>query len=291
MIYLILAILFNSILTIIFRLFPKYRIDNLSAIVWNYIACFITGVVVSGGAVLNVYPPGESWFESAILLGIFFIIGFNIVAATVQTFGIGITAIMQKMSLIFVVLYAVIFIGEGASVLKIIGLVCALSSVVLINWPESGAKARRTGYLILLPTATLLLSGIIDSAFLHISHKGIAHAGDINFVAYLFLFAGLIGFVILGIRIVYTRKWPHLRDFVAGTILGIPNFFAVYFIMRMLDIGWEGSIVFPINNIGILIVSVCAGLIFFKEKLNLPKATGFALSVLSIIILAYTQFN
>ena len=48
----------------------------------------------------------------------------------------------------------------------------------------------------------------------------------------------------------------------------------------------DGSVVFPINNVGILLTTAVLGLIFFKEKFNLQKLIGFSMAILAIIMVA-----
>jgi hypothetical protein len=43
-IYLILSILFNSVLFVIIKLFAKYNIDALQALVINYLVAFLVGL-------------------------------------------------------------------------------------------------------------------------------------------------------------------------------------------------------------------------------------------------------
>ena len=80
-----------------------------------------------------------------------------------------------------------------------------------------------------------------------------------------------------------TYRW---KEVIAGFALGVPNFFSIYFLLMVLSNGMDGSVVFPINNVGILLLTAVLGLLFFSEKFNLRKMIGFSMAVLSIILVA-----
>ena len=54
----------------------------------------------------------------------------------------------------------------------------------------------------------------------------------------------------------------------------------------VLSNGMDGSVVFPINNVGILLATAVLGLLFFDEKFNNQKLLGFAMALASIIMVA-----
>jgi len=62
------------------------------------------------------------------------------------------------------------------------------------------------------------------------------------------------------------------------------NFFSIYLLVLLLG-KYEGSVVFPINNVGILGFSALIGLLFFSEKFSVYKwfGLGFALGSIYLI--------
>jgi multidrug transporter EmrE-like cation transporter len=48
------------------------------------------------------------------------------------------------------------------------------------------------------------------------------------------------------------------------------------------------SVVFGINNIGIVLMSVIAGMVLFGERLSMLNKVGIAAAVISIVILFYS---
>ena len=105
----------------------------------------------------------------------------------------------------------------------------------------------------------------------------------------MFLFAGLTGLIILIIRIIKGQTVIRTKNIIAGVCLGIPNFFSIYLLLLALQQGWEGSVVFPINNVGVLVLAAFFGIVLFKEKLNGFKLAGFILSLLAIFFITYSS--
>ena len=62
-----------------------------------------------------------------------------------------------------------------------------------------------------------------------------------------------------------------------------------YLLLLALQQGWEGSVVFPVNNVGVLVLAAFFGIVLFSEKLNRIKLAGFVLSLLAIFFITYSS--
>ena len=101
-----------ALLTFVFKLFPRFKVDNFIAIIINYFVCYICGAIFMGA--MPVAETFETqWIWYSLTLSFFFISGFWFVGNTVQQYGIGLATLMQKMSLIISVLYMMIVFGES----------------------------------------------------------------------------------------------------------------------------------------------------------------------------------
>ncbi|MBN8567516.1 MAG: EamA/RhaT family transporter, partial [Flavobacteriales bacterium] len=70
-----------------------------------------------------------------------------------------------------------------------------------------------------------------------------------------------------------------------GVILGIPNYFSLYYLVKMLDSEvFESSTIFTIHNVAIVMVSTLAGILFFKEKISKRNGIGIGLALLAILL-------
>jgi multidrug transporter EmrE-like cation transporter len=79
-----------------------------------------------------------------------------------------------------------------------------------------------------------------------------------------------------------------IRSVAGGIILGVPNYFSIYAITKALDSGIvQSSVLYPINNMGIVICSAIGAVLLFREKLSWMNWTGIAISVLAIGMIAF----
>ena len=286
MILLLGSVVFSSILTFIFKLFPRYSIDTFVAIVYNYLVCFLCGRFFMG-AIPITETLDKAWLPYSLTLSFFFISGFWFVASTVQRFGIGMATLMQKMSLVLSVLYTMIFFGESKHPLKLTGLITAISSIALYNHTAFRSRSISSD-LAWLPLLTWLTSGIIEILLFLAQTTGKINGQDSSFVSMIFFGAGILGLLFYLLKNGFGNL-TKAHNLVAGVVLGVPNFFSMYFLVKLLNVGWEGSIVFPINNIGILLLSSIGALIVFNEEMGKLRWLALLLAVLSIgLLTAFT---
>ncbi len=286
---LLLCIVLNAFIGVIFKMFQIYNINNFQAIVVNYFVCVLMASLFIGGNPLPSEILQKEWLAYAIGLGFLFIIVFNIMAITVQNFGVIIATIFQKMSMIAPAAVAILFYAEKGGLMKWGGIVAAIIAIVLLSYEKKKDDVltiQKKSILWFFPSATLLGSCIIDTSLFLIEHHKMTEPGDIGFIASLFLMAGVTGLIFLIIQLIRKKIIWENKSIIGGIGLGIPNFFSIYLLILALNQGWGGSVVFPINNVGILSVAALFGLIFFKEKISPIKWVGFAIAVLSIIIIA-----
>ena len=105
------------------------------------------------------------WFPYALILGAIFISTFNFVALTVQKFGITVGAVMQKMSLLLSVGWAIIVYAEGLDFIKAMGLVAAIGAIILTNLKEEKTDKPTQAlskFDYFFPVFVLVGSGVIE---------------------------------------------------------------------------------------------------------------------------------
>jgi drug/metabolite transporter (DMT)-like permease len=208
-------------------------------------------------------------------------------ALTVQNFGVVVSTIFQKMSLIAPTLIAILIYNEPAGFTKWAGILCSVLAIFLLSYQKTEKKEQSSSnaLLWLFPILTFVGSCLIDSALYLIEKKNLAENGDIGFVASLFLFAGINGLIILMVQFLRKKTIFQWKNMVGGIALGIPNFFSIYLLLLVLQQGWGGSFVFPVNNVGVLVVAAIFGLFLFREKLTKAKIAGFILAIVAIILI------
>ena len=304
MLYLLLSVFFGTFLVVVFKFFPKYKIDTFQAIVINYWTCFCVGALMLGRVPINADTFQQPWLPYAAVLGLMFITGFYAVGMTVNLFGLTVASVLQKMSLLISVPFAILMFSEPITPYKVIGLLLALVAVVLSNWQSKGnggedaSKVARTvylengGYAVLLwifPVYAFIVSGGIEVGLQFVQGTMIA-PGDSEttnaFSATLFTTAGVLGTVVAVYLILSKRAKLQWQNVWGGIALGIPNYFSIFFLIMAFD-AWEKSIVLPINNIAIVGVSALLGFIAFREKLSTVNWTGVLLAIVAIGLISF----
>lgn len=282
------TILINSTIALVFKGFQRFKVNNLNAIVVNYFVCALTASLIFMRPVIDANVVDYPWFFPAVGLGALFIFIFNIVAQAVQRIGITLTTIFQKMSLVFPSIVGILFFEEAFGISKGFGILLAIVSIIMINMVRSNVQQgsqsslRNWWHLAFL---TLLGSGIIEVSLYVISAKGMSEGSNVSFTGSLFFFAGCFGLLFFIFKIARGAPGFAWKDLLWGTLLGIPNFFSIYWIMVMLENGMDGSTVFPILNVGIIVLNTFMGYFFFKETLSLFQWLGILAAIISIVLL------
>lgn len=258
----------------------------MQAIIVNY---FIACLVGFFGFIENedlTEIPTKPWFFGTIILGILFIIVFNLAAATTQRSGLSVVSVATKMSVAIPVLFGILYFDEGTGFLKVLGIVLALIAVYLSSIKANTGIAIKKKNLI-YPILVFLGSGIIDTLIKFIE-SGYVNKTDVAlFSSTIFSVAGLIGILILIYQKIRGTLKITGRNIIGGIVLGVPNFFSIYFLVLALrNNGFDSSTIFTINNVAIVLFSTLLGILLFKEKLTIKNWIGIGLAIISILLVA-----
>ena len=94
-----------------------------------------------------------------------------------------------------------------------------------------------------------------------------------------------IGVFLIGIAIIKNKMKITGKSILGGIVLGIPNYFSLYYLIKMLDSEvFESSTIFTIHNVAIVMVSTLVGIVFFKEKISIRNGIGIALALTAIFL-------
>ncbi len=287
--YLIFSILLNAYLGVIFVFFNKYKVDLFQAIVFNYIFCVITGSVVIGEFPIQIATIEEPWFKWAMLMGFMFIAVFNLIAASSINVGVTATQTSNKLSLIIPVLFSWYLYQEAIGSIKWVGIFLALLAVLFTVFKtEKGARVKSV-WVYFLPILLFVGSGLIDTLTKFVEARFITNDTTAN--TYLiagFFSAAVIGLFVLLFLYGMGKKKFHIKHLVAGMILGIPNYFSIFYLIKALRGNMlTSSAIIPINNIGVLFVVSLFGIFIFKEKMSKLNYVGMVLTILSIALIYF----
>jgi drug/metabolite transporter (DMT)-like permease len=289
MIYLLTSILFNAVIYILFKIFPKFRINSLQAIVFNYFTCVLTGSIFLNDFPLN-HPLGQPWLPYAILMGLMFITLFNLISWRTHVDGLTTTTIANKLSLAIPVLFSIILYNEKIAVWQWIGIALAFPAVYLTSRVHEPHKKPKT---FLFPALLFLGSGLLDTFVKYVEFRFIKTSEQLSvYTIYVFASAAVAGTLILLIQRLKNKIHFEWKNVIAGIVLGIPNYFSIYFLIKFLHSGFlHSSAAIPVNNIGILVICSLVAIIAFKELVSWQRIAGLVLSILAILFIALSDLN
>lgn len=287
MIFLLLTILLNTYIFVLLKVFQKLKVDTLQTIVVNYWTCVVTGSIFEGGLSISPESIHQPWFIWALFLGGGFITVFNLMAYCTKTDGITATTVTNKLSLVIPVIVSLIGYHEESSLLKIAGIVLSFPAVYMtVKQPKEEKKNGNLFWLILL----FFLSGLLDTFVKYTERSYLSTpALQASFTSHMFAVAGAIGSLIVLVKLLAGKSKLAWKNLWLGICLGIPNYFSIYVFIRMLHSDFlPSSASIPANNIGTVVVSTAAAILLFREKITPLRITGLILSVVSILLIAFS---
>ncbi len=145
-----------------------------------------------------------------------------------------------------------------------------------------------------LPVSVFLMYGITNTTINYLNLKYIPEPDKVIPVTLVMIFGALLsGAALLAYRYFRQKEMLEAKSLIAAVTLGIPNFLSFYFlILALTAFGNSGAFVYPIYNMGVILISALTGIFFFRESLSGLNKTGLVLSFLAIILLSHQElFN
>ncbi|MEZ0485973.1 EamA/RhaT family transporter [Fibrella aquatica] len=299
MIYLLASILLSVMLLLNFRLFPRYNVNTVQAISLNYIVCFLTGYVLLPSSISFSLDFAQTWTWVALGIGVAFVVTFLLSGESTQRNGITATSLANNLSLVIPVTISLFVLGTSGRSFdgwNYLGLALAVVAVALSTYKKSVGdvpeKASK-GLVALLPVAVFLMYGFTNTMINFMNVEYIATLGINPVVVTLTMVIGAIaaGMVLFVYRLASGKDRFELRNLAGAVTLGVPNFLSFYTLVLALSaFGGNGALVYPLYNIGVILVAAGVAALFFQEKLLLINKLGLALSVLAIALISWQEF-
>lgn len=284
MIYLLLCIISSTAIIILFKYFGRPGINTFNAIVINYLTASLIGLIISFNSLKSINLFIQPWLPVAILIGVLFVLMFNVIAITTQKAGISVSSVASKMSVIVPMLFSMLYYHEQISNYKIAGMLLAITAVILTVIKKNKFIEDKS-YLI-LPIILFIGIGLIDSLIKFSQHEYLRTQSLPAFATLLFTISAITGIIVRLFKKSLRNNPVNLKTVAAGMLLGIANYGTLYFLVHALNSNFvDSSIIFGLNSIGIVLLSVFLAIILFREKLSFINWTGIILSVITIFIL------
>lgn len=287
MLDLALCVLFSSSLFVIFKLFSKYKIQTLYAIITNYVVACLFSTLFYDGIILVNEIPQKPWFLGTLALGVLFIVVFVIAARTSQKIGVSVASVASKMSLVIPVLAGILLYKEVLGPVKILGIVLAMVAVYFASVKEKNITVKVDS--LILPFLLFLGSGLVDTTIKFLQDTFMEKGDFPLFSTTVFGAAGFTGIIFILIKSFKVPLKINLKNVIGGLVLGIFNYFTIHFLLNALQNDFFNSAsIFTIINVGTVLLSTIFGVLIFKETMSKKNWIGIGLAIISIILVAST---
>lgn len=306
MIYLISAIIFGSLFSVVFRVCQNLRIDCPQVILFNYIFAFVATAapavfkIYTGDAHISDYSVHGSSYAFAALQGLLFVVGFSVMDRSTWRSGVAITTVAARASLVLPVILGWKMLSQPEP--KWIPVIMILVSVLLIVFTndiqkhegvkvsdKSDSERKKRAFWALV--SVFLCFGFSDFCVKLSQHSvetRLAPGEDITthldaLMALIFLASSLISLLMCLIRGSFKESPVNWKSIAGGVVLGLVNILCTGSSLRALS-HMSTDLYYPLYNIGIVLVATLTGVLFFKEKIKWTQLAGFALAIAAIVL-------
>ena len=305
MTFLILSVVSYAAMMLIFKLIERFKADTFQSIIFNYITAAVLGFTVMDNDLSATNIIHANWFPNAVLIGFAFISLFYLIAITAQKAGVSVATVANKMSVIIPIIFAFFLYNDSVTFIKISGIVLAFVGVYMatkkevayaeenpdeINLTSAKEKDELDKKYLYLPVILFIGSGFLDTYINYTQKHHLTGAAEsIDFVPVVFSVAAITGGIILLVKFIISSSIFAFRNILWGMLLGLFSYFSLYFMLESLNLNYfESSVIFTINNIGIVSLSTLASYVFFKEYLSRINKTGIVLCLIAILLISFS---
>ena len=209
--------------------------------------------------------------------GILYYLGFIYLQKAVSESGVSLAGSFSRMGILVPMILSILLWRELPSNLQWIGICLALFSILLANIDLSGPGGFLSGFqpvLIML----FLIVGLAEFSNKIFQKYGVIEAKNL-FLFFVFSTALLISIL----QIIRMGKKPKLSNIITGFAVGIPNFFASFFLILALS-ELRTAVVFPLYGALTIVLISLSGWILFGEKLRKRERFAVALTAAALVL-------
>jgi drug/metabolite transporter (DMT)-like permease len=278
MIFLILAILCSSSLALILKQGHVKNSNTVLLINANYLTASSIALI------FVIFKYGFHYSQNSILfglvLGLLFVSTFILYSKAISQAGTALATVSARLSILIPVILSIIYFGESPDLKMLMGFLLALVTLYLFylslkNHTNNPGTGNKYIYLFLL----LVGIGFVDFAMKMFEHNFPKEEKGV-FVFTIFFSAFIYTTTYLKVKKIKFDKGTYRL----GLLLGIPNVFAIHFLLAALS-ELPAIVVFPIQNIGVIVITAIAAYLIWKEKINLYGKIAIAVGIAAILLL------
>jgi drug/metabolite transporter (DMT)-like permease len=232
---------------------------------------------VTGGRALSI-PASAAWaLLTGIPSGVLYFLGFIYLQKAVRESGVSLAGSFSKMGVLVPLILAILLWKELPTGVQWIGILLALVSILLANIDLSHPAGVMAGFK---PVLLILFLTVGLSEF---SNKVYQRYGVLEMKSLFLFFVFTTALVISGWKTFSQRKRIHFSHVVTGIAVGIPNYFASYFLILSLS-RLKTAVVFPVYSAATIVLLSLSGWLFFRENLKTRERVAVGLTVAALVL-------
>ena len=259
MFYLIIAIIFSCMLSILVRISEGRIKDNIAMLAANYITCTAVAAIDVGFGSIFISQPGTGIALTLGLIGgLAYFISFVLLQYNIRVNGVVMPATFMKLGLLVPTAVSLTVFRERPELLQTAGFFLAIAAIIMINFEKGESRVKNKLSLVML----LILAGIGDLMSKLHEELGSAAVSE-KFLMFLFGTACVLS---VGVML-YKKQRIGRWELIFGVMVGVPNYLSSKFMLQSLKY-LPAVIVFPSFSVGCIAFITVFSLIVFKEKLS-----------------------
>ena len=280
MIALLLTILCSSSIALIIKYNDTRDGNPLLLLAGNY----LIAAIISFGFVLadkKAIVSTETLLFGA-LLALLFVASFFAFTKAVTAAGTALATVSSRLSVVVPLLLSIIIYQEEPTANQFTGIILTFITIILFYFSlrnDSTKKLRFIDYFYLL--AVLIGIGLNDFC-MKVFQQWRPEVEKSFFILVIFSSATIYTFSVIFIKGIRFDKVVLIR----GGILGVPNIFSTFFILLALT-QLPAIVVYPMTNIGIILLTALGAWIIWKEKLNMYGIFALISGTVAIVLLGF----
>lgn len=273
MLFLLLAILSSSMISVMMRLSSNKTSANLSVLAVNYLVCSLLGAFYADFDLVPRVPGFSVTLLLGLISGVLYLAGLVMFQRNTARRGVVLSAVFMKLGLLVPIAASVLFFKETPTAPQLAGFVIAVAAIVLINWQKDGSRFG-LGLIVML-----LLSGGAD-----VMAKFFDAYGPESLSSLYLFYTFVTAFGLCLVLVLRKKERPGFRELFYGTLIGIPNFFSAKFLLAALG-SLPAVVVYPSFSVGTMLMVTLAGVFVFRERLRKAQWIALAAILAALILL------
>ena len=279
MIFLILAIVSSASMTLAMKALRGQRGNRFALILGNYLMCIVLSFAFLPDKALfwrgSPLTPGLG-----LAGGVIFVAGLVSMQSSIRVNGATLSAAFAKLGLLVPLGTGILCFGERPGVLQLCGIALVFPAILLINSANGREDKAASPALLAL---TLICCGGGDAMAKIFEQLG-SPREDALFFFWLFLTAALISAALAAAERCRTGKRMLPAEFGAGILLGVPNYFSAFLLLKALATV-PSFAAYPLYSTGTILLVTAVSALFFGEKPGKRQRLGLLLILAALALL------